>query len=115
MRRRVAILFALVACFAGTFAATAQADEIIEFMSHTFLAGGGNDFGPHFNNLSWVWGHSSGHAASCVGVSGHPEYQICRGENEGAKTEYIGFAGTSYLHNHSTYESYFYAWAQGYN
>ncbi len=113
MRARLAVILTLVACFCGSFAATAQADEIIKFMSTTFLESGHNYFGPTFNTLAWVWGKSTGAAASCVGVSGHPEYQVCRGEYEEAKTEYIGFKGTSYLHNHSTWNSYFNAWAQG--
>lgn len=115
MKARIAIVAVVLACLAGSYAATASGSEIVEFMYYTKLGAGENYFGPHFNTLEWVWGHSTGVAASCVGVSGHPEYQICRGEGETAKTEYIGFAGTSYLHNHSTWTSYFDAWAQGYN
>jgi hypothetical protein len=113
MIKRLALMLTLAACFVGSGAVAAQA-EIIQFMNYTFLESGHNYFGPEMKvRLSWVWGESTGAAASCVGPRGHPEYQVCRGEYEQAKTEYMGFAGTGYLHDHSTWNSYFKAWEQG--
>lgn len=114
MRARLAVFLAIAACCALLAAAPAQA-EIYKFMTNTGLGSGENHFGPTLNTLSYVWGGSVGAAASCVGVSGHPEYQVCGAEYQEVSTGYIGFLGTGYLHNHSTWYSYFNAWEQGHN
>lgn len=112
MRKRLAVILILAACCAAAVAAPAQATTY-QFMSTTGLGSGENHFGPSLSTLTSVWGGSVGAAASCVGVSGHPEYQVCGGEYQQVSTGYIGFSGTGYLHNHSTWYSYFNAWENG--
>jgi hypothetical protein len=112
-KRRVTSLFAVICCLGAFAAPPASASETEQFMNTTFLESGHNHFSSSWYQLFWVWGKSNGAAAACVGASGYPEYQVCRGEYEEAKTEYIGLKATGYLHNHSTWNSYFNAWARG--
>jgi hypothetical protein len=102
-----------VMAFGGLIATSVAQAESYRFMYYTGLDTGQNYFAPEWYILTYVYGHSTGVAAACVGVSGHPEYQICGGGGEETTTPYIGFKGTGYLHNHSEWNSYFTAWIQG--
>jgi hypothetical protein len=112
MRKRLAIIFVLVLCGGALVAAPAQA-TISKFLTSTRLNGGENGFGGYWKKLSYVYGGSVGAAASCVGAREHPTYQVCGGEYQEVSTGYIGFSAQAYLHNHSTWTSYFNAYQQG--
>jgi hypothetical protein len=113
MRRLFALgASTVVMALGGLFGAAAAQAEIYQFMNYTFLESGHNYFAPELYILTYVYGKSDGAAASCVGVSGHG-YQVCGGEGEEVTTQYVGFSGVGYMHDHSTWNSYFTAYVQG--
>ncbi|HEX4435654.1 MAG TPA: hypothetical protein VH061_02560 [Solirubrobacteraceae bacterium] len=110
MRRRYIAALVAVLLGVGIFGASvAHAAYKHQFMAHTFLELGQNDFDESYYDMIDVEGGSTGVAASCVGVSG-TEHKVCGGEGEYISTGYLGFGGTGYLHNHSTWNSYFNAY-----
>jgi hypothetical protein len=92
----------------GVFAFTAVADAEIgydQYMNATYLASGQNHFdGTHTEN-AWTEGGSTGSAAACVWLSGVS--QTCGGEGQWVSESLYNEHGTTYLHNHSTWNSYF--------
>lgn len=89
----------------GTSLAFAYSEE--EFMNHTFLESGHNYFSPT-HTIYLVWGESAGIAAACVGI----QYVGDNCGGEGQYVEYVhpgGAYDSAYLHDHSTWNSYFYA------
>ena len=89
----------------GASSAFAYSEE--EFMNHTFLESGHNYFSP-VHTIYLVWGESAGSAAACVGIQ-------TLGNNCGGEGQYVEYGhpggdyNSAYLHDHSTWNSYFYA------
>jgi hypothetical protein len=106
--RFVVLCAVLIGCLAS-FSGVANA-ESYQFMDHTFLETGGNFFSAGGYGMEYVEGYSAGSAAACVGARGLPETQVCGGENQAVTSHFIGTNDETYLHNHSTYNSYFLAW-----
>lgn len=99
----VAVLVASLAL--GAASAFAYSEE--QFMNHTFLESGHNYFSAT-HLISLVWGESAGSAAACVGIQ-------TLGNNCGGEGQYVEYVhpggdfNSAYLHDHSTWNSYFYA------
>jgi len=110
MRLRKGVLAVVLALLVGSSAvavSSASAYSVETFMSHTYLESGQNYFARLHYTFS-VFGLSAGSAATCVGIQGYGK--TCGGE--GQEVEYGvggGVYATAYLHNHSTWNSYFYA------
>ena len=105
-KRLLTVLLALLICMGVFGVASAQADYWHQFMNHTYLGTGANYFDAEYYDVIDVEGASTGAAAACVGMSGTGR-KVCGGEGEKVDTGYVGFGGTPYLHNHSTWNSYF--------
>lgn len=110
MRRATITVVLAVLALGALGVATAYATET-EFMNHEELASGMNKFSSKYSALFDTRGHSSGHASACLGISGHPEFEVCGGEGAETQSLFWGLEGTGFLHNHSTFTSFFYAWA----
>jgi hypothetical protein len=106
LRRGVALTAALLVCAATVGASSANAYSVETFMDHTYLESGQNYFAK-LNYTFDVFGESAGSAATCVGIQGYGKN--CGGEGQPISYTLVGGAYASgYLHNHSTWNSYFY-------
>ena len=103
MRKRTIILLASLACF-GAFGTTSA--EAVEYVNHVKVEGGANYFGPYVL-LYLAETYPFGSAIACAGIRG---VGLNCASNSGAvagiETPW-DVEAEPYIHNHSTFGSYF--------
>ena len=106
MRKSIVAFLAVVACFGAVGVAQADAGGYIEYVNHVGVGSGQNYFGPYTVLYAAVT-EPYGYGLGCAGI---------RGWGLGCPTEsfedgyYIlsqDVVSEPYIHNHSTYTSYF--------
>ena len=109
-RSHLAALLATLASFGALGTTGAGA---VQWASHVGVGGGGNAFGPVVRlKVSETEGFGSG--IGCAGIRGVAGV-ICEGSPKERVALVLGGAVTSepYIHNHSTFESFFNGWYSG--
>ena len=103
-RSRIAVALATLACLGAASATSAQA---VEWGHHVGIGGGGNAFGPfvHLYDSETV-GYGSG--LGCAGIRGIAGVVCETKAGENVALVLGGYVNSEpYIHNHSTFESFF--------
>jgi hypothetical protein len=106
-RSHLATLLATLACIG---AAGAQSAGAVEWTHHVGIGGGGNAFGP-FVSLFVSETEGFGSGIGCAGIRGVAGV-ICESKAKERVALVLGGKVSSepYIHNHSTFESFFNGW-----
>ena len=105
-------LAAVLATLAGFGALGAPSAGAVQWATHVGIGGGGNAFGPVVRLfVSETQGYGSG--IGCAGIRGVSGV-VCEGKARERVALVLGGDVTSepYIHNHSTFESFFNGWYQ---
>lgn len=106
-KSHIATVLASIACLGAVAAPTADA---VEYAHHVGVESGANYFGPDvYLYVSEVWGFGSG--IGCAGIRGISGL-ACEPEPGAYAAIVLSNYVTSepYIHNHSTFKSYFDGW-----